>query len=260
MPEGDTIFRTARTLRSVLVGQPVQHFEAANIRPPDIAVTITSVEARGKHLLIWLSDDSAIHTHMGMHGSWHVYRDEAAWQRPGHEVRVRIDVPGWTAVCFAPSVAERLRRSEVLHHRRLAALGPDLCDPNVDFDEALRRLDSRADMQIGAAIMDQTVACGVGNVYKSETLFALGIDPFATVRGLNVDQRLDILRTASRLLQLNLNSSQRVTSANGRQAVYDRSGRDCPRCAGSIRMRHQGQPPRSTYWCPDCQIKPSQRS
>jgi endonuclease-8 len=75
MPEGDTIFRSATVLRRALAGKPLERFETPRLRPspfPD-GTRVTTVEARGKHLLIGFTDGRVLHTHMQMSGSWHVY-------------------------------------------------------------------------------------------------------------------------------------------------------------------------------------------
>ena len=91
------------------------------------------------------------------------------------------------------------------------------------------------------------IACGVGNVWKSESLFAEGIDPFTSVGALTDDQRIRLLTNASRLLQ------QQVVRPGGRRAVYGRRDEPCRRCGTTIVWRPQGPHRRGTYWCPACQ-------
>ncbi|MCA9154681.1 MAG: hypothetical protein KDA38_07825, partial [Planctomycetales bacterium] len=87
MPEGDTLFRIARTLRPIMREQTIQ----AARRGRDwfridadsfVGRVVTEVEARGKHLLIHLDDGRAIHSHLGMTGSWHVYHPGQPWLKP----------------------------------------------------------------------------------------------------------------------------------------------------------------------------------
>src|SRR5205085_7590533 len=94
MPEGDTIFRAARTMQRVLAGRSVTRFESvyplvmrAADRNAVVGRTIDSVTARGKHLLIAFSGGLTLHTHMRMNGSWHLYPDGARWQRPLRDAR-----------------------------------------------------------------------------------------------------------------------------------------------------------------------------
>src|SRR5215471_17335390 len=145
MPEGDTIFRAARTLDQVLAGQTVTRFESvfpaltrvADDRPI-VGRMIESVAARGKHLLITFSGDLVLRTHMRMNGSWHLYRSGVRWQRPARDMRVLV-VAGVEAVGFNVPVAELLTARDLARHGQLNALGPDLLDPAFDGAEAMRR-------------------------------------------------------------------------------------------------------------------------
>ncbi|HEU4354915.1 MAG TPA: DNA-formamidopyrimidine glycosylase family protein [Actinomycetota bacterium] len=256
MPEGDTIFRTATALRAALAGKAIVSFEASRLGavsvPPGTAVA--SVEARGKHLLVWFDDGRALHTHMQMSGSWHLYRPGERWRVPRGAARAVIEVRDAVAVCFRAPVIELLDARAVRAHPRLSTLGPDLCSPVADLDDALARLERLPPQTpIAVALLDQRVACGVGNVYKSETLFACRVDPFARVGDLEVSTRGALLRKASDLLRRNLRGGPRVTFDGG-LAVYGRARRPCRRCGATIRSARQGQPPRTTYWCPDCQV------
>jgi endonuclease VIII len=255
VPEGDTIFRTAATLRRALAGKALERFEAPHLGPAPVApgTLVTSVEARGKHLLIGFDDGRVLHTHMQMSGSWHVYRPGERWRRPRASARVVLDTADSVAVCFRAPVVEVLDARAVRTHPRLSALGPDLCSPAADLDEALARMEHLSpETQIAVALLDQRVACGVGNVYKSETLFACRLDPFVRIGDLDAEPRREVLRRASELLRRNLEGGRRTTYEDG-LAVYGRARRPCRRCAASIRSARQGQPPRTTYWCPACQ-------
>jgi endonuclease-8 len=258
VPEGDTIFRTASVLRRTLAGKPLVRFEAPRLRfgPFGPGVLVRSVEARGKHLLISFDDERLLHTHMQMSGSWHVYPTGARWRRPAHRVRAIVEVPGAVAVCFDAPIVELLRERDVARHPRLAALGPDLCSPAVDLDEVLARLDRlQEDSEIGVALLDQRVASGIGNVYKSETLFACRVDPFARLADLAATTRRELYATASELLRRNLDGGPRTTAPCG-LAVYRKTGRPCPRCGSPITSRRQGESARTTYWCPSCPFVP----
>ncbi|HYH48558.1 MAG TPA: hypothetical protein VEG38_03320, partial [Acidimicrobiia bacterium] len=161
------------------------------------------------------------------------------------------DVPVAVAVCFSAPIVELVE--EPASHPRLAALGPDLCRPDADLAEALARLDRLpAATEIGTALLDQRVACGVGNVYKSEVLFACGVQPFASVGTLATEVRHRLLETAARLLQANLDAGGRTTVEGG-LAVYGRGGRPCRRCGTPVQSRRQGDTARVTFWCPVCQ-------
>lgn len=260
MPEGDTIHRVANRLRPALVDQPLVRLEAPRAqltaRRPTPGARITGVDAVGKHLLIRFEGGTVLRTHLRMTGSWHLYRTGDRWQRPAHLMRALVEVPQWVAVCFsAPVVAiehEGARDGGTAH------LGPDLARTDLsdaDIQVAAARMASLPSpgSEIGAVLLDQRIACGVGNVFKSEVLWACRLDPAAPVSSLDEPTRSLVLTTASRMLRASVTSTgPRVTHAGG-LAVYGRRGQPCPRCGTAIRVRRQGEQARSTYWCPTCQ-------
>lgn len=262
MPEGDTIFRSAAALDRALAGRVLVRFEAARLtsRPFRPGTTVTGVEARGKHCLVHFDDGRTLHTHMRMTGSWHLYRPGERWRkRPGAaraviEVAPTADRDGWVAVCFAAPVVELVDDAATA----TGHLGPDLCRPDVDLDEAVRRMAELTppDRTIGEALLDQRVASGVGNVYKCEACFAGGVDPATPVADVDEATRRRLLDLAGRQLRANVGTLDRTTTTWGGLAVYGRDGRPCRRCGTPIRSARQGRDRRITYWCPACQPRP----
>src|SRR3954463_3027538 len=176
MPEGDTLHRTANGLAPHLVGRAVS---AARVRPggPQVArvvgATITSVEAVGKNLLIRFDNGLEIRTHLRMTGSWHRYRPGERWRRSPARARLVLEVPGAVAVCFDAPVIELFETRAAAIHPTLARLGPDLLDDEwseADAIEARQRLrgPARAEMAVGAALLDQRVVAGLGNIWRNE--------------------------------------------------------------------------------------------
>lgn len=262
MPEGDTIFRAAAALDRALAGRVLVRFEAARLahRPFRPGTVVSGVEARGKHCLVHFDDGRTLHTHMRMTGSWHLYRPGERWRKKPGAARVVLEVApteereAWVAVCFAAPVVELLDDSQ----QATGHLGPDLCRPDPDLDEAVRRMGelSQPDRLIGDALLDQRVSSGIGNVFKCEACFAAGVDPATPVGLVGEDVRRQLLDVAGRQLRANLGTIDRSTSAWGGLAVYGRDGRPCRRCGTPIRAAKQGKDARITYWCPSCQPAP----
>lgn len=264
MPEGDSIFRAARTLDQALAGRTVTRFESVFPRlirvdqdHPLRGRTLERVTPRGKHLLMWFSGDLVLHTHMRMKGSWHLYRPGERWMRPRPDMRIVIGTDGWEAVAFNLPTAEFLDARQVERATALQDLGPDLLASAFDADEAIRRLTALAEIEIGDALLNQHALAGIGNIYKSEALFACRVSPFARVGGIPRDRLAKIVSTARRLLQASA-SAEASARRPGPRAVYGRGGRPCRLCGTSIKRRSQGPNARSTYWCPRCQ--PDDRS
>ena len=258
MPEGDTIHRTAATLSRAIAGKRLTAFRSPL---PGLAHarlaghTVASVEARGKHLLVRFDDGRVLRSHMRMAGSWHLYRPGERWWKPPHLARAVLETEDFVAVCFQAPVVELIRSGGEDAHPALASLGPDVIAEGFDLDEAVRRLGSGADSEIGEALVAQTAVSGIGNIYKSEALFLARIDPFRRVGALSDDAVARLLTTARRLMRQSVAATSRGTrrGSGPRYWVYRRGGRPCLRCGEEIRVRRQGSPPRSTWWCPRCQ-------
>jgi endonuclease-8 len=291
MPEGDTIYRTAATLRRALAGRIALSLDVtAPTALPSArcaavsARTIAAVESVGKHLLMvfrardvegrWPraatmagvaldlhASDLVLHTHMGMRGAWHVYRLGERWRKSSRSAGIVVHTDAFVVPCFSPEVAELLTADEVTHHPRLRRLGVDLAREDVDAATAVARLRRFPDAEIGVALMDQQSVAGVGNVYKSEVLFIARVSPFARVADLHDDVLARLVAESQRLLRANLSGRGRRTMAGlnpqERLWVYARSGRPCRVCGGEIGMRRQGALARSTYYCAACQRSPT---
>jgi endonuclease VIII len=255
MPEGDTIFRTARTLEARLGKKTVVAFSSPMPKFRDVELAghaIDRIEARGKNLLVFFDDARVLHTHLRMTGSWHVYLPKEKWQRPPSQARVVLEVEGCVAVCFNAPVVELLSETGLRRHDQLRALGPDILAAELDLDEALRRLRARPNVTIGEAVMHQGSIAGIGNVYKSEVLFLCRIDPFQKVGTLPDETLRHLLEETRRFMQTNLTGHARRF---GRRSawVYARTGKACFVCQEKIAARAQGSAMRVTYYCPSCQ-------
>jgi len=150
VPEGDAIFRTARTLHRALAGEIVTRFESVLPKltrvDEDAPITgrrVESVEAAGKHVLMRFSGDLVLRTHMRMNGSWHVYRPGERWRRPRRDMRVVVATDRFEAVAFNVPVAELLGATDQERQPDLRAMGPDLLGETFDEAEALRRVRAR---------------------------------------------------------------------------------------------------------------------
>ena len=274
MPEGDSIFRAARTLRRALAGRAVTRFESVFPRlsridddTPIRGRTVDRVEARGKHLLIWLSGDLVLRTHMRMHGSWHVYRPGERWMRPHRDMRIVLETREIHAVAFNVPVAEFETAASLARTPALRALGPDLLDDELVPAEAVQRIAERGEMDIADALLDQSALAGIGNIFKSEVLFAGRVNPFLKVRDVSRHDIERLVTIAAKFLRANVadGASGGIATYSGlrrttgrsdpgaRLWVYGRGGKPCRRCGTPVSRMKQGPHARSTYWCARCQ-------
>src|SRR5262245_5194078 len=254
MPEGDTIFRAARTLHERLAGRTVTRFESvfSRIARADDNLTIRGrtierVDARGKHLLIWFSGDVVLRTHLRMHGVWHIYPHGARWRRPHSDMRIVIGTPEYEAVAFNVPVAELTRGTDLERSPAVRTLGPDILAEDFDADDAAQRIAMSPEIDIADALLSQQAVAGIGNIFKCEALYASALNPFTRVADLSHEDITRVVEKRRRLMRASITGRRMVFS------VYGRGGRVCRRCGAVIAQRKGAGETRVTYWCPRCQ-------
>lgn len=311
MPEGHTIHRLAAQVGQLFVGRtwrvssPQGRFDAGAARLHER--TPESAQAWGKHLLVHLGPD-IWQVHLGLYGAFSFrgdktftgaatigaprsiaqrpdqgYDDEG-WiipEPPAGAVRVRIHVPNGWADLRGPARCQVLNPMQ--YEALIARLGPDpLRQPAGQIEEQpLQQFGAnlaRRRVSIAAALMDQAVIAGVGNIYRAESLFVERIDPDTAANQLEPEQIRSLWQTLNHQLRDGVNEgfirtlreddphlglrgaqvhdyragrASRSGAASRRHWVYQHQGTPCLRCSLTIRMRElQG---RRLYWCPGCQ-------
>ncbi|MDO7866986.1 DNA-formamidopyrimidine glycosylase family protein [Nocardioides jiangxiensis] len=256
MPEGDAVWRAARSLDRALSGRVLT---STDFRVPAHATadlsgrTVVETVARGKHLLTRIGPDVTLHTHLKMEGSWAVGRAGERWRKPAHTARVVLRTDDVEAVGFSLGIVELLPRaaeSDAVGH-----LGPDLLGPDWDAARAAHNLVGDPDRPLAEALLDQRNLAGIGNVYAAELCFLTGRLPTTPVGEVERLERL--VSRAHQLLLVNRERSGMVTTGDTRRGrshwVYGQ--RTCLRCGSVVRREEQGEPGRERirYWCPSCQ-------
>lgn len=260
MPEGDTVWRTARSLDRALAGHRLTHtdFRIPSLATVDLSGAIVrQTVSRGKHLLTHIDGTDAwtLHTHLKMEGAWRIHLPGERWQRPTHEARVVLSTNERMAVGFSLGIVELIHRSD--EARVLSHLGPDLLGHDWDEAEALRRLAKDPERSVGEALLDQSCLAGIGNMYKAELCFTNGVHPRTPVD--QVPDMTRLVRRAKQMLDLNKERAEQTTTGDIRRGrrmwVYRRDGEPCLRCGTPIAVETCGTPghERATYWCPSCQ-------
>lgn len=256
MPEGDSVHGDARRLREKLAGRRLTRVggsaPSVRRRAADLAGgRVDLVEAVGKHLIVEFEGGWALRVHLGMTGRWRY--GPPSGPRGDGPARVVLETTGWAARCNGAPTVE-LDRTPLIRSA-IARLGPDLIDPAVDIHGVVERV-RQADQSrsISAVLLDQTMAAGIGNVYRNEVLFEAGLHPDCPVGEIDDEELHWVFARAA--AQLRANVGRRRTTTGGRRPgsethVYGRSGQACRRCG--TRIGFSDTAGRDTYWCPTCQ-------
>ncbi|MEW1832131.1 DNA-formamidopyrimidine glycosylase family protein [Streptomyces sp. NPDC088196] len=281
MPEGDTVWQTAKRLHTALAGKVLTR---SDLRVPKYATAdltgriVLDVTPRGKHLLTRIEGGLTLHSHLRMDGTWRIYANGQRWNGggPAHQIRVILGTADRTAVGYRLPVLELLRTTD--EDRAVGHLGPDLLGPDWNPELALANLLADPARPLGEALLDQRNLAGIGNIYKSELCFLLGATPWLPIGALPADRAAKLPAIAKRLLEANRdrplrNTTSTLTSNTPNRTtapritapgtpdlfVYGRAPRPCLRCNTSIRTADQGDGSRErpTYWCPTCQVGPA---
>ncbi|GAA1440376.1 DNA-formamidopyrimidine glycosylase family protein [Leifsonia poae] len=257
MPEGDTVYQSARRLDTALAGKVLTEtdFRVPAFATVDLAGrTVDEVVSRGKHLLARVGD-MTIHSHLKMEGSWELYRPGAHWRHPAHQARVILRTEDTTAVGFQLGLLEVISRDR--EEEAVGYLGPDLLGADWDAGEAVRRLAEHPDAPIAVALLDQRNLAGLGNEYVNELCFLRGMLPTRPVRDADLAAAV---RLGHRMIVANRDRTVRVTTGDTRRGrtswVYGREGELCLRCGTRIQRSELGRNElelRVSYYCPHCQ-------
>lgn len=260
MPEGHTIHRAARDHARDLAGERVRvsspqgRFVGASELD---GATLLRVEAHGKHLFYVFEGDRVVHVHLGLYGRFFRRRPPAPSPRP--TTRMRLEGARWTIDLVGPTACELLTASEreAIHAR----LGPDPLRDGDGPAEVVRRLASTP-TAIGAALLDQSVIAGVGNVYRAEVLHLVRLHPDTPSRAVPAATIRRMWKLLAALMRRGVEERRIVTTQGPALAkprvlvpkgerlhVYGR--RACASCEGPIRRATLRG--RTSWWCPACQ-------
>ena len=265
MPEGDTVFVLAARLRRALDGARLR---AGRLNVPAHAVenlagrVVVAHRTHGKHLFTDFDDGSTLHTHLRMSGSWTVVRaGRSIPQRVRPDVRVQLSVvDGPTAYGILLPVVEYGWTGDI--DASVAHLGPDPLNPNFDAGVAAANVVAQNDRPIIAALLDQTVISGPGNLWANEVCFLRGLWPWTRSGDVDAEKLVALLQRAMRH-SATVPGAMQVTTGDTRRGrshwVAGRAGKPCLRCGTAIEVVAEipGDPDRRrTWWCPNCQPEP----
>lgn len=267
MPEGHVLHRLASELNthfagtSPTVSSPQGRFAAE-------AATLTGhrmqrAEAWGKHLFIDFdapSHEHIVHIHLGLIGSLRFEAPDATWGA----IRLRIEGPTIAANLRGPQWCRLL--SDEDKAASLRKLGADPLQPNPPQLPEVRAKVGRSRRSIASLLIDQQLFAGVGNIYRAESLFRLGIDPTTPGRELQHfdalwEDLVGLMHEGVRVGRIDTVRPEHTPEAMGRPPrkddhggevyVYRREGQPCLVCGTPISAAVlEG---RNLFWCPRCQ-------
>ncbi|APX13446.1 Fpg/Nei family DNA glycosylase [Tateyamaria omphalii] len=257
MPEGHTIHRAAQDQRPMLVGKriaatsPQGRFAEGALRID--GQVCTAIEALGKHLLYQFEGGDHLHIHLGLAGR--IYRNVQPADPPRDVVRIRMESVSHVIDITGPAVCEILTADDLTAFRM--KYGPDLLAEPDEPDRAIARIrKSRA--PIATLLMNQQVISGIGNIYRTEILWLMGLNPFA--RGCDVpEDTLQRLWTEMRsLMQIGVTYNSIITNGELPAAGQDIQERvniyaeeACPTCESAVEVTKISA--RTLYYCARCQ-------
>jgi endonuclease-8 len=262
MPEGHSIYRYARHHHDLLAGHrvaatsPQGRFRGGAARID--GRQLLDVLAHGKHLFYHWQRAETLHVHLGLYGRFRTFTADPPPPTPGTRLtlstgEVSIYLAGPT-VCelIAPSGEEEIR----------ARLGPDPLQAGTDghtVAEFTHNL-TRRRIPVGAAVLDQSVVAGIGNIYRAEALFLAGINPATPANAIPPAKIEELWAISVDLLERGVATGKIVTLARAplerseetdRVYVYKRDRFPCRRCGGPISRGEMAN--RNIWWCPACQ-------
>ena len=263
MPEGHTIHRAAREHRKLLRGREIaasspQGRFAAGAALLDGRV-LDDVEAYGKHLFYRWDGGLVLHVHLGLYGGFRKFTGEPPPPTPG--TRLQLVADDLTLRLAGPTACDLIDPMQEATIR--ARLGPDPLRSDADEDTVRMAL-ARRSLPIGAALLDQRIVSGIGNVYRCEMLFVCGIHPDRPAKSLAPDEVGCLWTQMNLMLRAGVRSGRIVTvdpeeigiprrsmRLEDSRYVYKRTDLPCRRCGTPIRSWTLGM--RNMYACPTCQ-------
>jgi formamidopyrimidine-DNA glycosylase len=275
MPELPEVETVRRGLAMALEGKRLSRVE---VRRPDLrrpfperfaerlmGRRIASFRRRAKYLLLGLDSDEDWLIHLGMSGRMLVGQ---GWpnELDAHD-HVVIGAEDGTVVRFNDArrfgVMDLISAGETETHPLIKDIGPEPLDAAFDGPALAARLKGKS-APIKAALLDQRVVAGIGNIYASEALFRAGISPTrksGTIQGERAEKLMaavkavlnEAIKAGGSSLRDHRQTSGELGYFQHNFKVYGKDGKPCPVCRSKTGIRHLVQSGRSTFYCAKCQ-------
>lgn len=257
MPEGDTVWRTARRLHQVFAERICISAElrwGEKDAAPLVGLATLEVVPRGKHILHRFEGGVTLHSHLRMDGSWRIAEPRTPTR--SRAIRAVLATEQYLALGLDLGMLDLLPTSR--EHTLVGHLGPDILGPDWDESQAIANL-SASPAPIGAALLEQRNLAGIGTLYCSEALFIEKCSPWVATTSMPTEALHRVVRRARRLMRGNLEHAIQSTTGSRRRGeeryVHARSGLPCRRCGVPVRVQQIGVHPyaRAMFYCAACQ-------
>jgi len=303
MSEGPEVRRTADRIAAALGGETIELVELRkrSVAPGDeiaakvVGTRVKEVRTHGKHIVIAFTRGLFLHNHMMMWGKWRTYPRKAfdagkskppprvKWRRRAIEGAARVgptveDVRDDSRVRLVIGTAKqvavqfngpllRFSKQDPARAGSIERLGPDALAGALPEKEVRARLAERGGKTLADLLLDQSFVAGVGNKYKCDILFLLGLYPFRRASSLDDAALRALLAEIPRMLRFGyenggrsrpLEADESARDWNAKHWVFRRGGRPCWHCSATIRT-DRASSARVTYWCPRCQPEPAEQ-
>lgn len=248
MSEGPQARYKADWLDRALRGKRIISCTAQNAALEETAkllknTVVRTVYARGKHIFFEFENDLMLHNHLLMQGTWRLSRDTTSEPPAGTWLSLRT--AGITVHNVGGQVLELADAEQA--RRIVSALGPDIMDRPLPAGRIRDSL-TACPLPVAEAVMDQAVLSGIGNICRSEALFAAGIAPQLRPVSLGEPALQRLIETLASLCWESYRNR-----GHWRTQVYRKHGKPCPRCANPIARIRLPPSRRAIYYCPVCQ-------
>lgn len=255
MPEGPQV-RRAGTLIAAHVGHTITsitHPPSRKAWELDLPVKIEDVEVIGKNIFITLANGSIIYNHMLMWGSWRATCEVTGKKRLNTCFTTSQGCLGY----FGGGILKLISAGEADAIRK--RLGGDIMQAS-NAPAAFKKVRTST-LPIGEALLAQELVAGIGNIYKSEGLFAAKIHPLRPTNSLSPAEYRRLFAFLQTQMTADIKRTGSITTTTAelikrgiRNFVYRRWHQPCVMCGTKVERIYQGQRlQRSTYFCPRCQ-------
>lgn len=267
MPEGPEIWRAADKISNALAGKEIKEIffafdELKKYESKLRGLKVSSVIPRGKAIITSFENDLNLYSHNQLYGKW-LISNNGKEPDTNRSLRVAIHTEDASAYLYSASEIEFLKDKEIESHPYIKKLGPDVVDPNISYEEIVKRYrdETFRNRKLATLLLDQGFLSGIGNYLRSEILFCAKVDPDHRPKDCSEEQIKDLAHYSLELSRRSYKTGGNTTAPELVEALkregasrkqyrhyaYGRTGKPCYKCGQEIREIKTGG--RKIYFC-----------